>query len=91
MFKEAEEIERQQAAQAAAANQAAAVAASQQQAAAAAGGQADYSAQWADYYRLDISLIFIQFYFYFSISLFYEDVLNVKYYVKKICCFLWIL
>lgn len=52
MFKEAEEIERQQAAQAAAANQAAAVAASQQQqAAAAAGGQADYSAQWADYYR----------------------------------------
>ena len=52
MYKEAEDIERQQAAQAAA-NQAAAAASQQQAAAAGApGGQADYSAQWAEYYRL---------------------------------------
>eukprot|EP00088_Acartia_fossae_P015901 TRINITY_DN1882_c0_g2_i1.p1 TRINITY_DN1882_c0_g2~~TRINITY_DN1882_c0_g2_i1.p1 ORF type:complete len:495 (+),score=204.85 TRINITY_DN1882_c0_g2_i1:212-1696(+) len=51
MYKEAEDIERQQAAQAAA-NQAAAAASQQQAAAAGApGGQADYSAQWAEYYR----------------------------------------
>lgn len=51
MFKEAEDIERQQAAQAAANQAAAAQAAASQQQAAAAAGQPDYSAQWAEYYR----------------------------------------
>ncbi len=58
MFKEAEDIERQQAAQAAANQAAAAQAAASQQQAAAAAGQPDYSAQWAEYYRCVLTFFF---------------------------------